>query len=333
MRIPRAVRHDIGLKIAALALALFLWATVAERREVELIVEVPLRYTDMPSDMVFADQVPEYAKARIQGRGRFLRWRLEDVCFSINLSAAEEGIVTHVVSEGEFESPPDKEIEVLDVIEPKAIRVELDKLITRKLPPMINLRGDMPGDKVMIGKPWAEPAEIVIAGAESILDTLTAVFTEEVDLGQLAKKGRVVTKTVLSGLPFVTVDVEEVTIAARIEPKKELGIPSVPIEAVSRTGAKARFTPDSLDVVIAGAESHVDSLDPQDLRLLVNVTNLPKGQLTFTPMIKEGGLYFEVRSTGKDEEEQVFEIKARLEAPHLFELLSASPEQIGFVQR
>jgi hypothetical protein len=333
MKIPRAVRHDLGLKIAALALALFLWVNVAERREVEVIADLPLKYTNRPTDMMFADAVPEHAKARIRGRGKFLRWRLSDVYFAIDLSPAGKGIVTHVVSPSEVIVPPDKEIEVLEVIEPKAIRVELDKLVTRKLPPHIVLRGDLPDDRVMIGKPFANPAEVVVAGAERIVDTLSAVTTDEIDVGQLARRERVQTRVDLSGLPFVTADVEEVTVAARIEPKKELSIPSVPIEAVSRRATKARFTPDSLDVTIAGAESHVDSLDPQDLRLLVNVTNLPTGQLVFTPLIREGSLYFEVRSAGRDAEEQVFEVKARLEAPYAFQLLSAVPEEIGFVQR
>lgn len=333
MRIPRAVRHDVGLKVAALALAVFLWVNVAERREVEVIAHLPLRYTNRPTDMIFADMVPEQATARIRGRGKFLRWRLGDAYFAIDLSPAGEGIVTHVVSPSEVVIPPDKDIEVLEVIEPKAIRVELDKLVTKRLPPMISLKGEVPGDKVLIGRVSADPAEIVVAGAQRIIDTLSAVPTEEIDLGQLAKKHQVEARVDLSGLPFVTSDVEKVTASGRIEPKKELWIPSVPIEAVSRTGAKARFTPDSLDVVIAGAESYVDSLDPQDLKLLVNVTNLPRGQLVFSPRIMDGSLYFEVRSAGRDVGEEVFEVKARLESPYPFDLQSAAPEEIGFVQR
>jgi YbbR domain-containing protein len=324
----------VGLKIAALVLALFLWVNVAERREVEVITELPLKYTNIAPDMVFADVVPEKASARIRGRGKFLKWRLGDVYFAIDLSPAGEGIVTHVVSPSEVVIPPDKLIEILEVIEPKAIRVELDNLVTRKLPPRLVMEGDWPEDKIMIGKLSATPGEIVVAGAERIVDTLSAVGTGSIDAGQLAKRGRVTVEVDLSDLAFVTSDVEEVTVTARIEPKKELGIPSVPIEAASRRGVKAQFTPDSLDVVIAGASSQVDSLDPQDLRLSVDVTDLPTGQLSFTPVVRDGELYFEVRRVGRDTEEgQVFEVRARLESPYRFALISAAPEELGFVQR
>jgi hypothetical protein len=334
MKLPKAVRHDLALKIVALGLAIFLWVTIAERREVELITDLPLRYTNMAPDMVFADEVPREAKARIRGRGKLLRWKLGDVYFAIDLSPAGEGIVTHVVSPSEAVIPPNKEYEVIEVLEPKAIRVELDNLVTRTLPPGPVLKGDLPEDRIMLGVPMAEPGEIVVAGAERIVDTLTAVRTEAVDVGQLAKRGRVTAKVDLSGLPFVTSDVTEVVVTARIDSRKELGIPSVPIEPVSAKPVKAIFTPDSLDIVISGAASQVDSLDPQDLKLRVNVANLPRGQLVFTPVIRDGSLYFEVRPVGKDTEpEQVFEVRAGMESPYDFDLISAAPEEIGFVQR
>ena len=334
MRLPGWIRHDIGLKVAALALSVFLWVIVAERRQVELTVDLPLRYTDMPADMIFTAEVPHEAKARIRGKGKFLRWRLDNVYFRINLSVAGEGIVTHVVSSGEAEIPPTSEIEILEVLEPKAIRVELDKRVTREIPVGIRLEGEVPGDKVMIGRARSDPPLVVVDGGEKIVAPLDSIMTEPVDRSQLAKKGRVEAKIDLAGLPYVTSGVDEVTIGARAEDRKELGIPSVPIEAPVGRGDKALFTPDSLDVVISGAESQVDSLDPQDLKLVVDARDLPKGQLIFSPRIVDGKLYFEVRTAGQsDEEVQIFEVKGTLEAPYDFDMVSAEPSEIGFVKR
>ena len=334
MRLPGWIRHDIGLKVAALALALFLWVSVAERRQVELVVDLPLRYTDMPADLTFAAKVPREARARIRGKGKFLRWRLDNVYFRINLSAATEGLVTHVVSSGEAEIPPDKDIEVLEVVEPKAIRLELDKLVTKKIPVAIRLEGEVPDNKVMIGHARSDPAVVVVDGGEKIVSGLDSVKTETVDRGQLAKKGRVEARIDLAGLPYVTGDVDKVAIVARVEDRKELGIPSVPLEAPVGRGDKALFTPDSLDIVISGAQSQVDSLDPQDLKLVVDAHDLPKGQLIFSPKIRDGKLYFEVRAAGQsDQNVQVFEVRSRLESPYNFDLVLAEPSEIGFVKR
>jgi YbbR domain-containing protein len=334
LRLPRWIRHDIGIKVAALALALFLWVSVAERREVELTVDLPLRYTDLPSDMTFTAPVPRVAKARIRGRGKLLRWRLRDVYFNINLSAATEGTVTHVVSSGEAQIPPDKDIEVLEVLEPKAIRVELDKLVTREVPVGVRLRGEVPNDKVIIGRTKPNPASVVVDGGEKIVGSLDSVRTEPVDLGQLAKKGRVEAKINLAGLPYVTSTVERVEVDVRAEDRKELGIPAVPIDAPVGRGDKALFTPDSLDIVISGATSQVDSLDPQELRLEVDAHNLPKGQLLFKPQVRDGQLYFDVRTAGpSDNQVRAFEVKGKLVAPYAFDMISAEPPEIGFVKR
>jgi len=333
MRVPYAIKHDIGLKVVALLLAIFLWVNVAERREVVFTVDLPLRYTNMPAEMTFASEVPREVKVEVRGRSKFLRWKLKDVYFAIDLSPAEGGIVTHIISPSEVRMPPDKNLEILEIMEPKAIRVELDKLVTRKLPPRPLLEGKLPEGRVMIGRPRTEPEEIVISGAEKIVSQLDSVPTFPVDRDDLGKHGRAETKVDLSGLLYVESDVREVAVVARVESIKDLGIPSVPIEAPARRGMRVRFTPDSLDVVISGAESLVDSLDPAELKIVVDVTGLPDGQLLFSPAVKEGSLFFEVRPVGDTDNEQVFEIRATLEAPHEFKIVSALPEEISFVKR
>jgi len=334
MRVPYVLKRDIGLKIVALVLAVFLWVNVAERREVVLTVDLPLRYTNMPAEMTFASEIPREAKVEIRGRSKFLRWRLKDVYFAIDLSPAEGGIITHIISPSEIRLPPDKHLEVLEIMEPKGIRVELDRLVTKKLPPRPLLEGDLPEGRVMIGKARAEPGEVVISGAEKIIADLDSIPTHAVDRDDLGKDGRADTRVDLSGLLHVESDVEDLVITARVESIKDLGIPSVPITSPSRRGMRVQFTPDSLDVVISGAESLVDSLDPADLKLVVDVTGLPDGQLVFRPLVRDGRLFFEVRPVGDTEEaEQVFELRATLESPHDFRLVSALPEEIGFVKR
>ena len=78
----------------------------------------------------------------------------------------------------------------------------------------------------------------------------------------------------------------------------------------------------------------MDSLDPRELKLAVEVTDLPKGQLSFTPRVREGDLYLEGKVVGKDrQEDERFEVRARLDAPYHFELISASPDELGLVLR
>jgi hypothetical protein len=323
------------MKIAALAFALFLWFNVAGRREIEVVMSLPVRYTNMPQGMTFVEEVPVEAKARVRGRGRFLKWQLDDVYFGIDLSAAGEGIVTHVVSPGEAIVPPDEDdVEVLEVLEPKAIRVELDRLSTREIRVKPVMRGQLDSDKVLVGTPRSDPPDVVIAGAEKLIGDLKGIPTDPVDISQLARRDYVEAAIDLSNWAFVESDPATVRISARIENRKELGIPAVPIEPVADKSLKVKFTPESIDIVISGATSHVDSLNPEDVRLLVDLGNLPKGQIVLTPRVENNVLHFEGKVVARGEEGlQPFVVRARLEAPYRFNFVSASEVDIGLVIR
>jgi len=335
MKLPEVMRRNVGMKIAALAFSLFLWFNIAGRREIEVVANLPVRYTNMPSDMIFVEEVPVEAKARVRGTGRFLKWQLEDVYLGIDLSAAVEGIVTHVVSPGEAIVPPDKDdVEVLEVIDPKAIRVELDKLSTREIPVEPVMRGELDDDKVLIGVPRSNPAKVVVAGADKIVGNLKGITTEPVDINQLARKDYVETGVDVTAWAFVESDPGSVQISARIEDRKELGIPSVPIEPVADKSLKVKFTPESMDIVISGAASQVDSLHPEDIRLLVDLGNLPRGQIVLTPAFEDDVLHFEGRLVARDDEDaQPFVVRVRIEAPYRFEFVSVTPIDIGLVIR
>lgn len=335
MRFPEVMKRNLGMKIVALAFSLFLWFNIAGRREIEVVASLPVRYTNMPAGMTFVEEVPAEARARVLGRGRFLKWQLDDVYFGIDLSAAGEGIVTHVVSPGEAVIPPDKDgVEVLEVIDPKAIRVELDKLVTREIRVEPVMRGEIDGDKVLIGTPRSDPAEVVIAGAEKIIGSLKGITTQPVDMSQLARRDYVETSVDLSAWAFVECDPNQVRVSARIEDRKEIGIPSVPIEPVADKSLKVKFTPEAIDIVISGAVSQVDSLHPEDVRLLVDLGNLPTGQIVLTPSIEDNVLRFEGRVVARSEDElQPFVVRARLEAPYRFRFVSVTPIDIGLVIR
>jgi len=335
MRFPEVMRRNVGMKIVALAFSLFLWFNIAGRREIEVVANLPVRYTNMPSDMIFVEEVPVEARARVRGRGRFLKWQLDNVFFGIDLSAAGEGIVTHVVSPGEAIVPPDKDdVEVLEVIDPKAIRVELDRLATREIPVEPVMRGELDDDKVLIGVPRSNPAEVVVTGADKLIGSLKGITTEPVDIGQLARKDYVETGVDLTAWAFVESDPGSVQISARIEDRKELGIPSVPIEPVADKSLKVKFTPEAMDIVISGAVSQVDSLHPEDIRLLVDLGNLPRGQIVLTPAFEDDVLHFEGRVVARDDEgAQPFVVRVRLEAPYRFEFVSVTPIDIGLVIR
>lgn len=328
------LRRDLGLKIAAFLLAVFLWVYVAERRPVEVVADLRITYNNLPSNLTFAVSPPVTAKARVRGTGMFVRWRLNDVSLALDLSAAERGVVTHVLSPGEALVPQDRDMQVLEILEPRALRIELDALATKELAVTPVLAGTLEADRIMVGGPTAYPARAVLTGAKRVLAGLTSAPTVPLDVNQLAKRGKITTKLDLSALPPLASDVDAVVVSARIESRKELGIPAVPVEIEGGGGMRARFTPETVDVVISGATSQVDSLDPRQTRLVVDVEGLAGGQMTFVGVVREGELRLVGRQqTGVEGESRAVEVGARLESAFPLEIVSISPDRIGLVLR
>ena len=328
----KALTQDIGLKIAAVLLAIFVWVNVAERRPVELVVDLPIKYINTPANLTFAARPPEIAKARVRGTGLFARWRLKDIWLSMDLSAAEKGVVTHVLSPGEAVVPTDRDVTVLEIVEPKAIRLDLDQLGSKLLKVKPVLSGDLDPDKIIVTGPTAEPGQVMLSGAREVIAGLSAIPTVPVDVNQLAKRGRISARIDLSGLPPVAADVDAVMVSARIEPRKELGIPYVPLEAMGMLPSRVRFTPGTVDIVISGGASQVDSLDPRQARLAVDAAALPSGQFSLVPKIENGSLRFEVTRSGRRDGYAV-EVPAVFEPRLRFDVISVAPEELELVVR
>jgi YbbR domain-containing protein len=332
--IGRALTQDVGTKVAALLLALFLWFNVAEKRPVEGVTELPLRYANLPANLAFASEAPASAKVRVRGAGRFMRWKLKDVYLSINLSLASKGMNTHLVSPAEVVMPADRGVEVLEVIDPKAVRVDLDVIGSAQVPVVPVIRGELVSERVMLSKPVADPARVTITGAQKIVTGLSSVPTVPIDVNSLAKRDRVSARLDLSALPPLSSDVDEVAVTAEIEPRKELGIPAVPVKAGDGERVTVSFLPGSVDLVVAGAATQIEALDPLELELVIDVSGLLRGQAQLTAVIEGGTISFDARPTDADGRTgQPHRLRAYLTAPYKLEVVSMAPGEIAVALR
>jgi hypothetical protein len=217
------------------------------------------------------------------------------------------------------------------------LRIEIDARATKQLPVLPVLAGTLETDRILVSGPVAYPARAVITGSRVVLAGLVSVPTVPLDVNQLARRGKITTKLDLGALPPLDSDVDEVVVSARIESRKELGIPAVPLEIEGGAGMKARFTPGNVDVVISGAASQVDSLDPRETRLVVDVSHLAGGQVALASVVRDGQVRLIARQTAGSgsggSAARPVEIAVRIDSPFALEVVSVSPEEIGLVLR
>ena len=100
MRLLRRIfLHNIGLKLVAVAISFFLWATYTSEPFAQVGYSVPVTYVNVPDGLAVAGSPPNVVRVVVRGRTGLLR-RLTpaDLTVDIDLSTAPSGDVPIRVS-------------------------------------------------------------------------------------------------------------------------------------------------------------------------------------------------------------------------------------------
>jgi hypothetical protein len=86
------VFKNIGLKLLALGISFFLWATYTAEPFAEVGYNVPIAFVNVPGALAIAGDVPTNARVLVRGRAGLVRQlAVSDLNVSVNLSDARPG--------------------------------------------------------------------------------------------------------------------------------------------------------------------------------------------------------------------------------------------------
>jgi hypothetical protein len=88
----RLFLHDVGLKLLALAISFFLWASYTAEPFAQVSYDVPLAFVNVPPNLAIAENVPSAAHVLVRGRaGLAQRLAPGDLSLMVDLSHARLG--------------------------------------------------------------------------------------------------------------------------------------------------------------------------------------------------------------------------------------------------
>ena len=83
---------NMGLKLLALAISFFLWATYTAEPYAEVGFQVPLEFASMPSRLEMSGDMPTTARVRVRGRSALLRRMVPaDLTLLLDMTNAKQG--------------------------------------------------------------------------------------------------------------------------------------------------------------------------------------------------------------------------------------------------
>lgn len=171
--------RNIGYKLLAVVIALFLWIVARGTASVERGFDIPVVLQGLADDLVVVDRGADVVNVRVLGTRAALRnfdpQRLE---YEIDVSTSKPGQAAFEVDLTRFDLPRGARVVSRS---PSRIELVFEKRITKTLKVRPDLEG-APAEGFRMKRVEVEPPRVRISGARSEVLRLSEVATETIDI-------------------------------------------------------------------------------------------------------------------------------------------------------
>lgn len=269
--------------------AVVIWIFVQFSKEYNEIIDIPVKYVNIPPDKLITPDNPASLKLRMEENGFKIAWfSLFPPTLYVDVSKAQQqnGNLIYIIDENRNDVLSQLDISfensqfVKDVI---AIKFQQKK--EKKLPVISEIKVDFAAGYSRTDNLQIQPDSVMVSGPDDLLDTLTRLSTQKIHLKKVKEdlKGRVKIDT--AGLRNITFYTDEVDYFLDVEKFTE-GSVRIPIELIN--------VPEELNVVIFPKETLLffqvvlkdyNKVGASDFRVVADFSELQENQDFLIPKI------------------------------------------------
>jgi len=257
---------------ASFLLAFLLWFAIATDKEYVHVIDVPLEIETLAENLVLKELPPKTVKLKIRGNGRSLMG-LNFISQKIGIEFPEitqDQVIVLEEYKNKFQFPKDLGIEVVDVVSPKRLGLDVDLYAERYLP--IKISNDIktvPGYLLVDYLP--EVDSVLVKGPKTLLDKITSVETENVIQSEVRFPFEVITDLSNPNQDVVSIEPASIKVNFNIEPLVERTIYNIPIRIVNTPkNLEAEATPETISLRVKGGESRISALSKDEVDVVFN---------------------------------------------------------------
>jgi YbbR domain-containing protein len=245
---------NFGLKVLALVIALGLW--LGGHRDIERVVEVPVEFRNIPSDLMVMDNRVDYVVLRLSGpRTLVSTIDSDDLKLSLDLKGAKSGSASYPLGSGSFNIPRGVAV---SRITPPVVQLRLEPVIKRTLPVTARFSGK-PSDGFKISETTVLPESVAVQGPADEVRRLASVETVPVDIEGVRSGFKRKVRLSTDGKPFSFFP-DQVDIAVQMveeELQREFG--NVEVQAKDFNGVYS-VNPQSVYLRLSGSKRVLENL-------------------------------------------------------------------------
>jgi len=171
--------ENLGLKIAAVLLAVALWFFATSRGQSEISIDVPLVFRNIPSGIEMVNNNIKTISLNIKGQERLIKnIKLSDIVIYIDLSKAKKGKSIYYITRDNIKLP--HSLTVLN-INPSSVKVIIEDTITKTVKVRPVIIGE-PEKGYYVKSVEVAPEIVVIEGVSSEVRRFNTIKTEALDI-------------------------------------------------------------------------------------------------------------------------------------------------------
>jgi YbbR domain-containing protein len=175
---------NLGLKLAALLLALLVYLNVYLDRPAEMTLSFPLQIEGLGDSLSLSGPVPSTVQAQVRGTGKqLLRLRVTEPPFKVSLDGIGIGRFEREVTSGDLPLAGYEGVEVDRMIGPGSIELAIERKARRWLPAAPRVEGTAGNGLAWNGAALVDPESVLVTGPRSVVARLDSVVLQPVRIG------------------------------------------------------------------------------------------------------------------------------------------------------
>jgi YbbR domain-containing protein len=287
-KIKKALTANLGAKIVSLLFAVFLWLHVTAQQLENQTFRVPLALAGIPDTLTIIHDLPEYVEVSVRGsRSNLLKLRLFGrLKATVDVSVVKPGRVNIPLSSAILNISEEFDPREVIIDEPKVLTLNFERVDSRLVPVKVAFKGEIPQDIIIRGAPAIIPDRVRVSGAMSIVNGITLLNTEEIDIR--GKRGKLSQELAINMSGYnAVVTPDRVLVEIELSKRGVRTLANLPPTILQDSeNILVRYSPKTVSLTIEGPEELIKGITSDEISILLNITTRLPGTYKIQPEVK-----------------------------------------------
>ncbi|MEO0131627.1 MAG: CdaR family protein [candidate division WOR-3 bacterium] len=275
MRLLKFFFSDFSAKFVALLLAVFIWILAVLFRTNKITVNIPVEFSNQPSEVVITEYSPDKVTLELEGQGsELVKLIFKQPKYRLNLMGLRYGRHFYRTNPADVIVPA---AILIKSLAPETIFLKADFLARKPVKIFVPYKIDFSPDIYISEVKVLE--DVILEGPESKVTQIWELETESLRI--TSKESLPVYKRLQVLLPekqTFRVRPESVLVSVQLEQKITKTFDSIPIQLIRPSQAVIKINPALAKLTISGPESKINNLSPDEIIIQINLSELKAGR-------------------------------------------------------